>query len=75
MNTINDNLLPSLGNISGWYQYKNVKIKLKGKDVVFKVKVHEVKRRVLPEINEEFFNKFIEVKNVGLGDKDYWIGE
>lgn len=29
---------------------------LKGQDVVFKVKVHEVKTRVLPEINEEFFD-------------------
>ena len=28
---------------------------LKGKDVVFEVKVNEVKVRVLPEINEEFF--------------------
>ena len=28
---------------------------LKGKDVVFKVKVHEVKQKVLPELNEEFF--------------------
>lgn len=29
---------------------------LKGAKVVFKVKVHEVKTRVLPEINEEFFD-------------------
>lgn len=29
---------------------------LKGQDVVFKVKIHEVKTRVLPEINEEFFD-------------------
>ena len=29
---------------------------LKGQDVVFKVKVHEVKTRVLPEINEDFFD-------------------
>ncbi len=28
---------------------------LKGKDVVFEVKINEVKVRVLPEINEEFF--------------------
>ena len=28
---------------------------LKGKDVTFKVKVNEVKTRVLPDINEEFF--------------------
>lgn len=28
---------------------------LKGKDVTFKVKVNEVKTRVLPEINEDFF--------------------
>lgn len=35
---------------------------LKGKDVVFEVKVNEVKVRVLPEINEEFF------KDLGYGD-------
>lgn len=29
---------------------------LKGKEVVFKVKVHEIKHRVLPEINEELFD-------------------
>ena len=28
---------------------------LKGQEVVFKVKIHEVKTRVLPELNEEFF--------------------
>ena len=28
---------------------------LKGKEVVFKVKVHEVKTKVLPELDEEFF--------------------
>lgn len=28
---------------------------LKGKDVIFKVKVNEIKTRVVPEINEEFF--------------------
>ena len=35
---------------------------LKGKDVVFEVKVNEVKVRVLPEINEEFF------KDLGYND-------
>lgn len=35
---------------------------LKGKDVVFEVKVNEVKVRVLPEINEEFF------KDLGYDD-------
>ena len=29
---------------------------LKGKEVVFKVTIHEVKTRVIPEINEDFFN-------------------
>lgn len=28
---------------------------LKGKDVIFKVKINEVKERLLPEMNEEFF--------------------
>ncbi len=28
---------------------------LKGKDVTFKVKIHEIKTKVLPEINEEFY--------------------
>ncbi len=35
---------------------------LKGKPVVFKVKVHEVKTKVYPELNEEFF------KDLGLED-------
>lgn len=35
---------------------------LKGKDVTFKVKVNEVKTRVLPEINEDFF------KDLGYDD-------
>lgn len=35
---------------------------LKGKDVTFKVKIHEIKTKVLPEINEEFF------KDLGLED-------
>lgn len=35
---------------------------LKGKDVVFEVKINEVKVRVLPEINEEFF------KDLGYDD-------
>ena len=36
---------------------------LKGKEVVFKVKIHEVKTRVLPELNEDFFND-LGVENV-----------
>ena len=36
---------------------------LKNKDVTFKVKVHEIKTKVLPEINEEFF------KDLGLDVK------
>ncbi len=28
---------------------------LKGKDVTFKIKIHEIKTKVLPEINKEFF--------------------
>jgi trigger factor len=35
---------------------------LKGKDVTFKVKIHEVKTRVLPELNEEFY------EDLGLND-------
>lgn len=35
---------------------------LKGKDVTFKVKINEVKTKVLPEINEEFF------KDLGYDD-------
>ena len=39
---------------------------LKGKDVVFTVKINEVKTRVLPELNEEFFKDlgFDKVKTV-----------
>ena len=33
---------------------------LKGKDVTFKVKIHEIKAKVLPEVNEDFF------KDLGL---------
>ena len=36
---------------------------LKGKEVVFKVKIHEVKTRVLPELNEDFFTD-LGVENV-----------
>ncbi len=35
---------------------------LKGKDVTFKVKIHEIKTKVLPEINEEFY------EDLGLTD-------
>ena len=35
---------------------------LKGKDVTFKVKIHEIKAKVLPEVNEDFF------KDLGLED-------
>ena len=35
---------------------------LKGKDVTFKVKIHEIKTKVLPEINEEFY------KDLGLDE-------
>lgn len=35
---------------------------LKGKDVVFEVTIHEVKERVVPEVNEEFF------KDLGYDD-------
>ena len=35
---------------------------LKGKDVLFKVKLNLIKKRVLPEINEEFF------KDLGYDD-------
>lgn len=34
---------------------ENYTEELKGKDVVFKVKVNEIKTKVLPEINKEFF--------------------
>lgn len=37
---------------------------LKGKDVMFKVKVNEVKERVLPELNEDFF------KDLGMESVD-----
>ncbi len=36
---------------------------LKDKDVLFKVKIHEIKTKVLPEVNEEFF------KDLGLDVK------
>lgn len=38
---------------------------LKGQDVIFKVKVHEIKQKVLPELNEEFIKelKLPEVSN------------
>lgn len=35
---------------------ENYTADLKGKDVVFNVKIHEIKTRVLPEIDEDFFN-------------------
>ncbi len=37
---------------------------LRGKDVVFKVKINEIKQRVLPEMNEDFF------KDLGLEGVD-----
>ena len=37
---------------------------LKDKDVLFKVKIHEIKTKVLPEVNEEFFKDLgLDVKN------------
>ena len=36
---------------------------LKGQDVIFKVKVHEIKQKVLPEVNEEFI-KELKLPNV-----------
>ncbi|MDD4212534.1 MAG: trigger factor [Bacilli bacterium] len=41
---------------------------LKGKEAVFNVKLHEIKERVLPELNEEFV-KDIELKDVETVDQ------
>lgn len=60
---------------------------LKGKDVVFKVKVNEIKTKVLPEINKEFFEDLgysevnteeelrKKVKEELLKDKNYHLEE